>query len=675
MKKIFAVLLAAMVLLTSGCQNQNDGQDSYLSDSFSIAPKPLTAKYIKQNPYMAKSEANIHNDTYNSDSTNAVLPLGIYTEVNSSLETEGFQAPPAIFYDEYGNAVSPLLGGIAIRDLNSDVIETLGSFIPSKDDDESYSIQSSYSFVDSDNNIVCPTSHNHILILKSTDEDGVPLETFEKLVDIDIKDSVESVIDRQTEQNLLSVTFDYDGNLWFVTGGFRIYPNRQQVGYIGYIKASAIEDLKEGKDNFEPEKSVYVYETIPGEGAENGIAACENGCVILTNKACYLLKADDGISVVWRTEYGSNGANDSKEGDETTGGGLAWGGGSSPTLTSDYVFFTDNLDPVNLIALDIKTGEVAASAPVLDDLGENQQVSVENSIIVYDGESTVSAIVCNWFGAGSSDLADEDSDSSIQSFENIYDENWIKNGNEFIMPGIERIDLVETKKGKEMKTVWSRKDISSTSIFKLSTATGYLYGYDQNPETKMWRYIILDFETGKTVYTKDVSSLYGYNNMAIGMFTGGDGNTLYCPTGCMELLRLQDRFVYLPEMAYRDIDLDLAERHVINGEDLFRSGIDGTPVSYVFTASADNIHTTTKVAFRANGIKGSLDGYSLFAYTKTGSLKKVDDELWSLESSVGQLESSDIYEIHISVEDNGDFDLDEAYNNIKVSVVLVSENN
>ena len=57
------------------------------------------------------------------------------------------------------------------------------------------------------------------------------------------------------------------------------------------------------------------------------------------------------------------------------------------------------------------------------------QVSVENSAMVYDnGEGTVSTIVCNWFGAGSAKLADADNDSSIQTYENIYDVNWLKKG-------------------------------------------------------------------------------------------------------------------------------------------------------------------------------------------------------------------------------------------------------
>jgi len=120
--------------------------------------------------------------------------------------------------------------------------------------------------------------------------------------------------------------------------------------------------------------------------------------------------------VQWCTPYESVGAKDSKEGDEITGGGLAWGGGCSPSLTSKLVMFTDNQDPVNLLALDMKTGKIVASMPVIDELPKNMQVSVENSAMVYDnGEGTVSTIVCNWFGAGSAKLADADNDSSIQT--------------------------------------------------------------------------------------------------------------------------------------------------------------------------------------------------------------------------------------------------------------------
>ena len=35
---------------------------------------------------------------------------------------------------------------------------------------------------------------------------------------------------------------------------------------------------------------------------------------------------------------------------------------------------------------------------------------------------------------------------------------------------------------------------------------GYIYGYVQDLESGMWQYIILDFETGETIFTMDAVS-------------------------------------------------------------------------------------------------------------------------------------------------------------------------
>ena len=391
---------------------------------------------------MAASDSNIHHDCYNTDSTDEVLPVDIYSEINVSYEKVNPNASPAVFFDSYGHSVVPLLGGLAIRDINADEAQTLGYFSPKQHDNGSYLIQSSYSFVDESNRIVCPTNDNRVLMLKATDEEGNVLPEFEKVLDIDIKAAAEAALGKTLDQNLLSVVFDYEGNLWFATGGFRIYPDRKQQGTFGYVSRAAIDKILNGED-VDLSDAVFVYELEPGEGAENGIAASKEGAVILTNLKCYLLQADNGVKKVWETSYKSVGAKESKEGDETTGGGLAWGGGCSPSLTNDLVMFTDNQDPVNLIAVDMKTGEQVASMPVIDELPEGTHVSVENSAIVYDdGEGTVSTIVCNWFGAGSAKLGEADNDSSIQSYENIYDVGWLRQGNKMIAPGIERVDTV-----------------------------------------------------------------------------------------------------------------------------------------------------------------------------------------------------------------------------------------
>ena len=681
MKKQTALLTTIAFLFTSASSgtitmpHAEETQTQQQTDvSAGLSIKALTAKAVDENPYMSNGDTNIHHDCYNTDTTDAVLPIGIYPEINVSFEKTNANASPAIFFDSYGHAIVPLLGGLAIRDLNAAQTQTIGYFSPTQHDGGGYVIQSSYSFVDESNRIVCPTSNNHVLMLKTTDEDGNVLPEFEKVLDIDIKAAAEAILGKTLDQNLLSVVFDYDGNLWFATGGFRIYPDRGQQGAIGYISRSAIDAILNNEE-VDLSTAVFVHELTPGEGAENGIASSKDGAVILTNQNCYLLQANDGVNVVWQTPYASVGAKESKEGDATTGGGLAWGGGCSPSMTSNLVLFTDNLDPVNLIALDMKTGETVASLPVLDELPEGTQVSVENSAIVYDNSNgTVSTIVCNWFGAGSADLGKADSDSSIQSYSNIYDINWLRQGNKMIAPGVERIDTIKTENGYEMQSIWCRNDLSDTSMLKLSTATGYIYGYVQDLETGMWQYIILDFETGETVLSMDVSNKAGYNNMAIGMYAGNSGNALYCPTGYLELLRLQDRFVYLPEMPYREVDLDLANRNVLTQEQFEADGGQGSVAGWLNTVTVENVHPSTTVALRMNGICGAANAFKLYAYDANHALTEIPTELWHIQTESGEtpdtLSADTLYEVHVIVEDNGAFDLNGVEKEITVSVVL-----
>ena len=672
MKKRVLILAMAAFMVTAS----SDYTISivHAEEASELPVKALTPKAMDVNPYMAASDSNIHHDCYNTDSTDEVLPVDIYSEINVSYEKVNPNASPAVFFDSYGHSVVPLLGGLAIRDINADEAQTLGYFSPKQHDNGSYLIQSSYSFVDESNRIVCPTNDNRVLMLKATDEEGNVLPEFEKVLDIDIKAAAEAALGKTLDQNLLSVVFDYEGNLWFATGGFRIYPDRKQQGTFGYVSRAAIDKILNGED-VDLSDAVFVYELEPGEGAENGIAASKEGAVILTNLKCYLLQADNGVKKVWETSYKSVGAKESKEGDETTGGGLAWGGGCSPSLTKDLVMFTDNQDPVNLIAVDMKTGEQVASMPVIDELPEGTQVSVENSAIVYDdGEGTVSTIVCNWFGAGSAKLGEADNDSSIQSYENIYDVGWLRQGNKMIAPGIERVDTIKTEDGYEMKSIWCRSDLSDTSMMKLSTATGYIYGYVQNLETGMWQYIMLDFETGETVFTMDISDKPGYNNMAIGMYAGNSGNSLYCPTGYLELLRLQDRFVYLPEMPYRKVDLDQAMRNVLSQEKFAADGGQGDVEGWLNTITIENVHPNTTVAIRMKGISGETGSLKLYAYGTDGTLKEVPEEKWHIQTEDGEtpdtLTEDVLYEVHMTVEDGGDFDLSETEKEIKISAVL-----
>ena len=78
---------------------ENAGQTSELPI------KTLTPKVMDVNPYMAASDSNIHHDCYNTDSTDEVLPVDIYSEINVSYEKVNPNASPAVFFDSYGHSV------------------------------------------------------------------------------------------------------------------------------------------------------------------------------------------------------------------------------------------------------------------------------------------------------------------------------------------------------------------------------------------------------------------------------------------------------------------------------------------------------------------------------------------------------------------------------------------
>ena len=135
---VSSLLAGALCLSMAACGGTQtpaeEGTTPAASSSGALPVKALRPKQVEENPYMAKSDANIHHDGYNTDSTDEILPLGIYPEINVSYETTNANASPAIYFDSYGHAVVPLLGGIAIRDLNAEETRTLGYFSPKQHD-------------------------------------------------------------------------------------------------------------------------------------------------------------------------------------------------------------------------------------------------------------------------------------------------------------------------------------------------------------------------------------------------------------------------------------------------------------------------------------------------------------------------------------------------------------
>ncbi len=674
MKKLLIFVLA-FLLIFGGCAASP-------AESSALVPNITPQTFVAQNPYLSEEEAMIHNDVYNTDVTNKPMPLGIYPEIHEGVSEETPMSPPAFFYDINGNALCPysimmgdknIAGGIAIRDVDSGSTKVLGSYLPAIDEGAAYGIQISYSFVDKDNNFVGPTNTGHAVIIKTSDEKGEILPKFEKILDVDVLSPAVELFGEEIDKNLLSIVFDYEGNLWFVTGGFHKNPEHSKAGFVGYLEREYIDRYIAGEKELDSKEFLHYMLLSEGENCENGIASHPKGCVILTNKACYLFSAAEGVNKDWAVEYESTGGKAAVPGEKITGAGLAWGGGSSPTLTEELVLFTDNLNPVNLIAVDIKTGETVAKAPVLD-MGEEIIVSVENSICVYNnGDERTAILVCNWYGAGNANLFNPEADSSVQSYANLYDPNWMEKGSEYLMPGIERIDLVKQEDGSyAVEKRWLRTDLKDTSMIKYSTAAGYYFGYTQNEATGEWGFIVLDAETGKTLLWQGTGEGSAYNNIAVGIMQGKNGNSLYCPTNSPTLLRMSDRFAYLPEDPEFKLDINLMERAVISAEEFGElSGSEKVPVGYLLSATAP---VESNLAFRVNGLSGKGKELVLYGMTAEGKLAEMEFSLTyedgSEVSANAELNPKVIYEVRISPEAGANFDLSEKTDEIKYSVIL-----
>lgn len=689
-KKILStgVCILGAGLITACSVTSSTSNDE--SSSTAMIAQPLEENAVEVNPYFASTESSIHNDIYGSDVTDYAMPLGIYTEImEGEADERSLNSPPAFFYDSNGNAVAPytqvqddgsiISGGIAIVDMDSDdILTVLGSYMP---ETSAGGIQISYSFVDANNYLVGPTVNGHIKFIETTDSDGEVLENFNVVLDVDVLTAVQELLANESlnpngiDVNLLSITYDYEGNLWFVSGGFFMDPTSTDAkqGFCGYIECEYIEANMGQEITGDVTDYIHVMtfdtpttitnedgteEVLYTENVENGLAAHSEGCVILTNKQCYLFSADEtaenGISINWSIPYESAGRKVGEDDgtEDGAGAGLAWGGGSSPTLTNNLVLFTDNEEVVNLYAVNIYTGEVEATTPVLD-IGE--EVAVENSICVYSSsEDLTSVLICNWLGAGKNYIED----SSVQQYDVLYDDDWRFLGSEYLNSGIERVDIIQNDDGSyTTESVWVRDDLKDTSMMKLSTGAGYYYGYTEDLETGEWGFIALDFETGETSLWVPVSDDVTYNNIAVGIMQGTTGNVVYCPTNSKILLSIRDRFVYLLDAPNSDLDITTMERQIVD-EDVISGK---TAVSYlmsvtispeeVFSALDDDGNAT--IAFRVNGLSDKVNSYEVYMETEDGyeliDATITDEDGTEIKNSK-TLDEDTIYEIRFDVE-------------------------
>ena len=127
-------------------------------------------------------------------------------------------------------------------------------------------------------------------------------------------------------------------------------------------------------------------------------------------------------------------------------------------------------------------------------------------------------------------------------------------------------------------------------------------------------------------------------------------------------------------MPYRKVDLDQAKRNVLSQETFETDGGQGSVNGWLNTITIENVHPNTTVALRMKGITGETGSVKLYSYGMDGTLKEVPQDLWHIQTEGGEtpdtLSDDTLYEVHFTVQDNGDFDLSENEKEITISAVL-----
>ncbi|KNG87387.1 hypothetical protein ANOM_004028 [Aspergillus nomiae NRRL 13137] len=296
---------------------------------------------------------------------------------------------------------------------------------------------------------------------------------------------------------IVSVMYDGDRNLWFISNSFSAGSEQPVGATIGFVT---------------PNGAIGKMD-VHGEVVENSLAINGKTAYVLTGPAgpstntmsamgyMYAAEADlDNLSVtvVWKEAYDA--------GSSVKPGGLARGSGSSPVLLGDqFVGFTDNADSqvnLNIFRQADAFRQNGTSFVCKVPLFEPGASSNENAMVGYfDGDSTYSVVINNNYG--NPGMQDPGTD----------DINGVWNSLASLAPGLDRVDI---SKIGECSVRW-KSSFVSTSGTQFSTKTGLLYGYTQDKKLAeqgeyVWYYTAVDFDTGDVVWEQLAGVGGVYNN-------------------------------------------------------------------------------------------------------------------------------------------------------------------
>lgn len=437
---IAIVIVIAGLLALRAC----DQVPASLGDSVAAQPMPTIEQPV--HPFLNEPQrSSMHGGSYNRDINSFPGPLGNNTRTAHRAFSSLVGVAPNIAFDNEGRlvTVSIKLNGIELQLLDPDTLETLAMLeLPAKAsfDDNS---GGGYFHLDAQGRALLAPSDNSIKIYEVV-ETGAGLQ-WQVAESYDLGEVLPAGV------NVHDVIPDWQGNLWFVTGG-------NMLGY---------RDSQSGK--------FYTYQ-LPeaGETIQNSFAVDEEGLYVASTDALYQFKIDPVSHLpyyTWREDY-DNGAVQKP-------GTLSHGSGTSPTLIGDdLVAIADDGDPFTNIVVyrrgeDVEGERLVCKVPLF----EAGKSATENSLMVYGN----AMVVQNDYG-------------------HVYEGNALETS-----PGITRADVRADRSGCDVK--WYNADFLSQSLPRLSTATGLLYFYTFKKQAADdlfggWYLTAVNWETGQEIWSR-----------------------------------------------------------------------------------------------------------------------------------------------------------------------------
>lgn len=455
--------------------------------------QPLDVPPVAQHPFMARNGWNsMHGDGPASDTHHESGPLGVDPEIVSTARGLLGGECASVTFDRAGRIVTVCTTALRMQLLVLDpkTLRELASYdLPPRPSMKSLSIRTittdtsggAYFYLDEQDRAVVGTAAHRIEVI-AHDEQGFRLER--------AYDLASTVTPPGRDDAIVTVLPDWSGRwYWFIT----------RLGMVGTV---------------DRESGAVATHQLEGERIQNSFAVGPDGAFIVSDHALYAFVADPATgapTIAWRQLY--------DRGSRRKLGQIDQGSGTTPTLLGDdWVAIADNAEPRLNVLIYRRGSEVpndrrlvckialfAAGASATD----NSFIAIGRSLVI-ENNAGYDIFPTMMFGKTS-------------------------------VGGVARVDLDE--RGTGCHVVWESKEISQTTVPKLSLGNGLVYLYTKRPDAPWWTdayYLTaVDFRTGETVYRARTGVGLGYDNHWAPVTIGPDG-TAYVGT-LRGLLAVRDR--------------------------------------------------------------------------------------------------------------------------------------